>query len=62
MPLCSGNHVIFCSGGAVCSGLSRFTQIAVFMDPATQVGRTVVLGGSIGEPHILQTVLFESTH
>lgn len=62
MPLCSGNHVTLCSGGAVCSGLSRFTETAIFLDAATQVGRAVVSGGSIGEPHILQTMLFEGTH
>ena len=35
---------MLCSGDAVCSGISSFTEIAVFLDLATQVGRAVVSG------------------
>lgn len=42
-----------CSGSALCSGFSGFTEIAVFIDPATQVGGALVSGGPTGGPHVL---------
>lgn len=60
MPLCSGNHVMLCSGDAVCSGIGSFTEIAVFLDLATQVGRAVVLGVPLVNPTFSRQCCFNA--